>query len=327
MNIADELNSGATCSDHPTEAASAGREPGQSQSLGSEAADPVAAEGSILEASAVAFDAAAKSPRSENPTPLALLPFFEHKQTRPTVATKTTRPRLFGNLSVAASLIVIVLISAGAVYDHFRQSTLLRENESLASTVNALDHRLDAIEVPRGRGESSDLKTAIDQMKAEIATSREFSANLAQLRLRVDRADSDYATRLEKLSERFDHDLSPRVADLAARLDKLEKKAASPAASPGATTPNRPPILERGDVVSSNDITGSIERPRPPLRGYNIAEVRDGYAVIESREGARPVAPGDFIPGAGRVLRIERHGREWAVITTAGVISNEPRLY
>ena len=34
-----------------------------------------------------------------------------------------------------------------------------------------------------------------------------------------------------------------------------------------------------------------------------------------------------MIPGLGRVLRIERHGREWLVVTSVGVISGEGGPY
>ena len=56
------------------------------------------------------------------------------------------------------------------------------------------------------------------------------------------------------------------------------------------------------------------------LHGYTLEDIRDGMALIEGHEGSFTVAPGDTIPGAGRVLRIERHGRDWMVVTSLGVI-------
>jgi hypothetical protein len=49
--------------------------------------------------------------------------------------------------------------------------------------------------------------------------------------------------------------------------------------------------------------------------------------MIEGRDGAISVAPGDSIPGLGRVLRIERHGHVWAVVTSLGVIEEGPEPY
>ena len=59
---------------------------------------------------------------------------------------------------------------------------------------------------------------------------------------------------------------------------------------------------------------------KPVLRNYSVSDVQDGFAVVESRYGSQEVAPGDFIPGAGRVLRIERRGGDWYIVTSNGVI-------
>jgi hypothetical protein len=63
------------------------------------------------------------------------------------------------------------------------------------------------------------------------------------------------------------------------------------------------------------------------LQNYTIEDVRDGIAVVDSRYGSQQVAPGDFIPGAGRVLRIERRGADWIVLTSLGIISGDPGAY
>ena len=70
----------------------------------------------------------------------------------------------------------------------------------------------------------------------------------------------------------------------------------------------------------SYEPTGSIERAPPRLRNFYLAEIRNGYAMIDSPGGEFVVGPGDMVPGGGRVLRIERRGRGWAVVTTQGQI-------
>lgn len=60
------------------------------------------------------------------------------------------------------------------------------------------------------------------------------------------------------------------------------------------------------------------------LRDYSVEDVRFGIAVVDSRYGSQQVAPGDTIPGAGRVLRIERRGANWFVVTSLGVIASGP---
>jgi hypothetical protein len=54
-----------------------------------------------------------------------------------------------------------------------------------------------------------------------------------------------------------------------------------------------------------------------------LVEADEGYAVIDGRDGPQQVAPGDVLPGIGRVQRIERRGRDWVVVTSAGVIAGD----
>ena len=180
---------------------------------------------------------------------------------------------------------------------------------------------------------------------------RDPSAALTQLTVRLDQIEHKYGARLDKLSERVDQDSSSRFADTGARLDRLEKKAALPAppvsesadvvarldklekraAVAGASSANPLPpaapkqssLMARADPSAPNESARS-DNPGPLLRDYSVEDARDGIAVVESRSGPQEVAPGDFIPGAGRVLRIEKRGGDWFVLTSRGVIANGP---
>ena len=70
--------------------------------------------------------------------------------------------------------------------------------------------------------------------------------------------------------------------------------------------------------------TARSENPGPLLRDYSVENVRDGIAVVDHRYGPQEVAPGDSIPGAGRVLRMEKRGGDWFVVTSRGVIASGP---
>ena len=204
---------------------------------------------------------------------------------------------------------------------------------------------------------------------------RDLNAGLTQLTVRLDQIEHEFGARLDKLSERVDQDSSSRFADIAARLDKLEKKAALPAtpvsesadvvarldklekrvavaAAPaseiaGLTTrlnklekraalagarsadplspaaPKQSSPMARAEPSVPNE-TARSENPGLLLRDYSVENVRDGVAVVDSRYGPQEVAPGDSIPGAGRVLRIEKRGGDWFVVTSRGVIANGP---
>jgi len=234
---------------------------------------------------------------------------------------------------LAAALALLAAVTAVGFYDHARQSSLLvakaEESRDLAQTVRTLKDRIDAIEATRSRDESADLRKVATEMKAENAATHDLNGALTQLTARVDRVDHDQNARLDKLADRIDHDSSARIADLASRVDKLEKRPMATVAAvlpppPAPSTPAKPAVAPaKPDAVVSNETTGSIDKPRPTLRGYWLVDVQGDFALIDGRDGPQQVAAGDFLPGAGRVLRIERHGRDWLVVTSAGVIASD----
>jgi hypothetical protein len=230
--------------------------------------------------------------------------------------------------SLAAGLALIAGVSAAALYDHARQTSLLaaksEETRSLAQSVKTLKDRIDAIEAARSRDESADMRKIAAELKGASAGVRDLSANLGQTNARIDKLERDHGARLDKLADRFDHetagklaDLSGKLADFAGRLDKVEKRPV--AAAPVAPPPPAKPVPAAAAV--SNETTGSIDRPK--LRGYWLVDAEEGYAVIDGRDGPQQVAPGDVVPGIGRVQRIERRGRDWVVVTSAGVIAGD----
>jgi len=230
--------------------------------------------------------------------------------------------------SLAAGLALVAGVAAAALYDHARETSLIaaksEETRSLAQTVKTLKDRIDAIEAARAHDESADMHRIAAEMKGESAGARELSANLGQTNARIDKLERDHGARLDKLADRFDHetagklaDLSGKLADLSGRLDKLEKRPV--AAVPVAPAPQAKPAPAAATV--SNETTGSIDRPK--LQGYWLVEADEGYAVIDGRDGPQQVAPGDVLPGIGRVQRIERRGRDWVVVTSAGVIAGD----
>jgi hypothetical protein len=214
-------------------------------------------------------------------------------------------------IGLAAGLaLVVAAVAAAGAYDHARQSSLLTakadESRSLAQTVKLLEDRIGAVEAARTRDESADLRKLAAEIKVEGGAARDLGGALAQLTARVDRVDHDHGARLDKLADRIDHESTARIADLSTRLDKLEKKQPAPPVKP--------------DPGVSSETTGSLARPQAPLRGYWLVEVDNGAAIIDGRDGPQQVAPGDVLPGAGRVQRIERRGQGWVVVTTSGLI-------
>jgi hypothetical protein len=228
-------------------------------------------------------------------------------------------------IGLAAGLALVAAVAAAAAYDHVRQSSLLaakaEESRSLAQTVKVLEDRIGAIEAARARDENTDLRKLAAEIKTESGAARDLGGALAQLTARVDRVDHDQSARLDKLADRIDHESTARIADLSTRLDKLEKKqAAAVAAAVPAPSPRQAAPAAKPDPGVADETTGSIAKPQAPLRGYWLVEVQNGSAIVDGRDGPQQVAPGDFLPGAGRVQRIERRGQGWVVVTTSGLI-------
>ncbi len=229
-------------------------------------------------------------------------------------------------LAAAAALGVVVAVAGALVWEHHQQADILaaRANEttSLAQAVETLKARLDAIDAAKSRDDLADLRRSLGEMKSTVVSARDFNGAVAQLAQRVDKLDHEEGAKVDKLSERVDHEASAVTVELTSRVDKLEKKIFAPVPPPVQTVSiKQPPVPPTFSADVSMEPTGSIERPRPLLRGYVVLAARDDVALVGGRYGEREVRQGDFLPGAGRVERIERKGRNWVIQTSEGVIA------
>jgi hypothetical protein len=236
------------------------------------------------------------------------------------------RPFSRFHFAAAAALAVVVAVAGALFLEDRGQARALAERasetEALARTVKSLKVRLDAIDTATPSADLADLRQSIGQLKGTVVTPRELSGALAQLSQRVDKLDRDESAKVDKLTERVDHEASALATGLSTRIDKLEQKiAAPPPAAPQTAQVKQPPTRPKFDNVAM-DRTSSIERPRPLLRGYVVLDARDDVALVGGRYGEREVRQGDFLPGAGRVERIELRGDGWIVMTSEGLIAS-----
>jgi len=227
----------------------------------------------------------------------------------------------------AAAALAVVLAVTGALFLEDRQhakalAEQASENEALAHTLKSLKVRLDAIDSAMSNAGLADLRQSVGQIRSSLVSSREVSGALAQLSQRVDKLDHEASAKVDKLSERVDREATALTAGLSTRMDRLEQKIAAPPPSPPQLTQaKQPPARPKFDNVAM-DRTSSIERPRPLLRGYVVLDARDDMALVGGRYGEREVRQGDYLPGAGRVERIELGGNGWVVTTSAGLIAS-----
>jgi hypothetical protein len=214
------------------------------------------------------------------------------------------------------------------------QSAREKEQSAMRDMSAALTEvtvRLDRIEHESG--------ARLDKLSERV--DQDSSSRLAEIATRLDRLEkrpassaapasefADVLTRLDKLEKRAAVAAAPasEFAELTTRLNRLEKRAvAAPgSAKPLASASPKPSSLMAGEEPSPSNETARPDNPGPLLRDYSVEDVRDGVAVVDSRYGPQEVARGDYIPGAGRVLRIEKRGVDWVVVTSRGVIASGP---
>ena len=229
------------------------------------------------------------------------------------------------HFAAAAALAIVIAVAAALFLEDQQQAKALAERtaetESLAHTVTSLKVQLEAIDAALSNAGLADLRQSAGEIKSAALSTREMSGALAQLSQRVDKLDHEANAKVDKLAARVDHEASAVTAGLSNRIDKLEQKVAAPSPPPTQVAQPKPVARPKFDNVSM-DKTSSIERLKPLLRGYVVLDARDDVALVGGRYGEREVRQGDFLPGAGRVERIELGGNGWVVTTSAGLIAS-----
>ena len=182
------------------------------------------------------------------------------------------------------------------------------------------------------------LKTRLDAVKNETSASiADFAEKLQQLQREHEAKFAQLFERLDRLEHQIAGSLT--TAPLGAASVQRAPRARKPAQTV-ATPPKPPAEYARGERMeggrwdafepSQFPAGPGMRRSRPQLMtNWIVRDVYDGIALVESPQGAVEVAPGEVIPGAGRVISIERRGAGWIVITNRGLVDSdgyEPRF-
>jgi hypothetical protein len=158
-------------------------------------------------------------------------------------------------------------------------------------------------------------------------------------------ADAGTRQVLERLerSERVAQEASARLVKVAEHLDRIERE---PAKTAGAVT-ERLERIERQVIATANTVAGgapvaAAANPVVPdptqtaslpkfdprqtqVEGWVLLEVYKDGALVEGRNKAHEIAPGQALPGLGKVQAIEKRGKAWIVVTDKGFIGAEAR--
>ncbi|WP_238180496.1 hypothetical protein [Methylobacterium haplocladii] len=156
------------------------------------------------------------------------------------------------------------------------------------------------------------LRESTDAGRAEIrSVAPSLTDRMARLEQGLDKKLAAFAERTA--SAEREHSLPVALPSAPA-----DKRAATPVAAVSPVTATATPKAEPTQTASITDTKPKSET----VEAWALRDVYDGIAMLEDRKRRLlEVAPGDSIPGIGRVEAIERRGRTWVVVTKQGVIT------
>lgn len=238
----------------------------------------------------------------------------------------------FQAAGVAVALGVGWIIGANTLADRPNTAQLQAELGALGAKVTAVEtlsaQAARVSEIKSLQKSELGLSAAVRAQKIRLEESdRRAQARFALTAARLDHLEKD--NRLTQISarlSRLEHQLSSRqpTASIGPPVSKRAQAAKTPyaAPTPGAAAKR----AKEGDVASpvrplarEEDRQGARDAAIP-ASGYVLRDVYRGVALIETRSGLKVIAPGDRLPGAGRVIRIEKNGGGWVVVTSNGII-------
>lgn len=188
----------------------------------------------------------------------------------------------------------LIRIEAGLDAGRTEAARLNAEIERLGRTLTTMREATEA-----GRGESRSLGTSVGE-------------RLTRMEQNLDRR----ITALAEKSATPEHETATPPAAMSAQIEK-------PAAAPAAP----PPLVAAAATAARTEPTqtASLADTKPKadtLEAWALRDVYGGVAMLEDRKRRLvEVAPGDAVPGIGRVESIERRGRTWVVVTRQGLIT------
>lgn len=179
-------------------------------------------------------------------------------------------------------------------------------------------------------GDVKALKAAVDAVRDNLDRPKADTAGkaLAERLDRVERLSQDASALMARLGEQLTHlehaNREPlKLGGLNERLDRIERQVTAAASTVASAAAAKGPASSQAPDPTQ---TGSVSPAKPdpkqtPIEGWALREVYDGVALVEGRNNRlHEVAPGQTLPGLGRVEAIERRGKAWVVVTDKGVI-------
>ncbi len=198
-----------------------------------------------------------------------------------------------------------------ATQESLARSEMLRTAQKMAEDIRALKANVEALRTVRSQTAKD--ASALEGLKTRLdAVSTKTSASIAELTSKVEYMQREPAAKLSQAIE---------------RLGRIEHQIAAPLAAASlsaAAAPGRAAAGKQAQLAVEPAKLPLEDAKGPPqlITNWVVLDVYDGVALLESPRGSIEVAPGEIIPGAGRVKSIERRGKGWIVITSRGVVDS-----
>ena len=247
-------------------------------------------------------------------------------------------------LAIPGAALALGAVLGGGVVAMTRSASLPSD------AVQALSTTLDAgrTETARLGSDIAQLHQVLADLRASTDTARkEASTRSAALGERLAQLDKSLSAKTAALGERMEQverEQNARIAGLATQIDR--RAAVTPAARTEPTqtgsladvprsaekvaetkaTDGKAPDVKLADAkpVDVKPKTPVSDKP-PVIEGWALRDIFEGAAIVENRRRRLvEVAPGDMLPGVGRVESVERRGREWVVVTRQGIVTSQP---
>ena len=269
-----------------------------------------------------------ETPRDSAPEPVAIKAPRPRVEAPPTAVAPASPSRRY---AVQAAAVILALGAGWAAGSHFSatpaSATVAVPAWAEAATAGIRDNRDDVV---RLAGDVRALKVTLEALKEGLDKPR------------PDAGARQVLERLER-SERVAQEASARLVKVAEHLDRIERE---PAKAAGAMT-ERLERIERQVIATANTVAGgapvaAAANPVVPdptqtaslpkfdprqtqVEGWVLLEVYKDGALVEGRNKAHEIAPGQALPGLGKVQAIEKRGKAWIVVTDKGFIGAEAR--
>ncbi|MGH6835818.1 MAG: hypothetical protein ACREC9_09795 [Methylocella sp.] len=174
------------------------------------------------------------------------------------------------------------------------------------------------------------LKANVEALRAAQSQTAKDTSALEGLKTRLEAGNAETGASIAELAGKVEHmqrEPTAKLSQVLERLDRMERQIAAPLATTSIGAAAAPSKAATGKPAQP-----AVAMAKPPLENaqghpqlitnWFVRDVYDGIALVETPRGSIEVAPGEIIPGAGRVKSIERRGAGWIVITSRGLIDS-----